>query len=182
MLLEGRHQSGSSALSRLPHIRSDASHRTINPSVTAESYTHGRPRRACGLAAVPFRTRTACLCSASTTLAGRVASFENATGLPQKDRTRVVTGKGPSFRTERRPQRVGASVLASSTRGSRDERARSRRQGLPAPRSGGGAKRRALTPVSTRACCWPDDAWGDHSILRSTGVPFRSVHRAQQQL
>ena len=39
-----------------------------------------------------------------------------------------------------------------------------------APRSGGGAKRRALTPVSTRARCWLDDAGGDHNILRSTGV------------
>ena len=28
-------------------------------------------------------------CSASTTFAVRVASFENATGLPQKDRTRA---------------------------------------------------------------------------------------------
>ena len=34
-----------------------------------------------------------------------------------------------------------------------------------APRSGGGAKRRALTSVSTRARCWLDAA-GDHDILR----------------
>ena len=45
-----------------------------------------------------------------------------------------------------------------------------------APRSGGGAKRRALTSVSTRARCWLDDAAaGDHNILRSTRVQFPSV-------
>ena len=47
-----------------------------------------------------------------------------------------------------------------------------------APRSGGGAKRRALTSMSTRARCWLDDAAGDHNILRSTRVqlpnPFRT--------
>ena len=48
------------------------------------------------------------------------------------------------------------------------------------PRSGGGAKRRALTPVSTRARCWLDDAGGDHNILRSTGVQFRSDPRERQ--
>ena len=46
--------------------------------------------------------------------------------------------------------------------------------GPSAPRSGGGAKRRALTPVSTRGRCWLDDAAGDHNILRSTGVQFPS--------
>ena len=51
-----------------------------------------------------------------------------------------------------------------------------------APRSGGGAKRRALTSVSTRARCWLDDAAGDHNILRSTRVQFLSVPRARQQL
>ena len=51
-----------------------------------------------------------------------------------------------------------------------------------APRSGGGATRRALTPVSTRARCWLDDADGDHNILRSTGVQFRSDPRERQQL
>ena len=50
-----------------------------------------------------------------------------------------------------------------------------------APRSGGGAKRRALTSVSTRARCWVDDAAGDHNILRSTRVQFLSVPRARQQ-
>ena len=40
-----------------------------------------------------------------------------------------------------------------------------------APRSGGGAKRRALTSVSTRARCWLDDAASDHNILRSTPSP-----------
>ena len=50
-----------------------------------------------------------------------------------------------------------------------------------APRSGGGAKRRALTSVSTRARCWLDDAAGDHNILRSTRVQFLSVPRARQQ-
>ena len=50
-----------------------------------------------------------------------------------------------------------------------------------APRSGGGAKRRALTSVSTRARCWLDDAAGDHDILRSTRVQFLSVPRARQQ-
>ena len=49
-----------------------------------------------------------------------------------------------------------------------------------APRSGGGAKRRALTSVSTRARCWLDDAAGDHNILRSTRVQFLSVPRARQ--
>ena len=49
-----------------------------------------------------------------------------------------------------------------------------------APRSGGGAKRRALTSVSTRARCWLDDAAGDHDILRSTRVQFLSVPRARQ--
>ena len=49
-----------------------------------------------------------------------------------------------------------------------------------APRSGGGAKRRALTSVSTRARCWVDDAAGDHDILRSTRVQFLSVPRARQ--
>ena len=43
-----------------------------------------------------------------------------------------------------------------------------------------GAKRRALTPVSTRAHCWLDDAGGDHNILRSTEVQFPSVPRARQ--
>ena len=52
--------------------------------------------------------------------------------------------------------------------------------GPSAPRSGGGAKRRALTPVSTRARCWLDDAAGDHNILRSTGVQFPSEPRARQ--
>ena len=52
--------------------------------------------------------------------------------------------------------------------------------GPSAPRSGGGAKRRALTPVSTRARCWLDDAAGDHDILRSTRVQFLSVPRARQ--
>ena len=50
-----------------------------------------------------------------------------------------------------------------------------------APRSGGGAKRRALTSVSTRARCWLDDAAGDHNILRSTRVQLPSVPRARQQ-
>ena len=50
-----------------------------------------------------------------------------------------------------------------------------------APRSGGGAKRRALTSVSTRARCWLADAAGDHNILRSTRVQFLSVPRARQQ-
>ena len=50
-----------------------------------------------------------------------------------------------------------------------------------APRSGGGAKRRALTPVSTRARCWLDDAASDHNILRSAGVAFPSDPRARQQ-
>ena len=49
----------------------------------------------------------------------------------------------------------------------------------PAER-GGGAKRRALTSVSTRARCWLDDAAGDHDILRSTRVQFLSVPRARQ--
>ena len=49
-----------------------------------------------------------------------------------------------------------------------------------APRSGGGAKRRALTSVSTRARCWLDDAAGDHIILRSTRVQFLAVPRARQ--
>ena len=40
-----------------------------------------------------------------------------------------------------------------------------------APRIGGGAKRRALTSVSTRARCWLDDAASDHNILRSTPSP-----------
>ena len=44
----------------------------------------------------------------------------------------------------------------------------------PAER-GRGAKRRALTSVSTRARCWLDDAAGDHNILRSTRVQFLSV-------
>ena len=51
-----------------------------------------------------------------------------------------------------------------------------------APRSGGGAKRRALTSVSTRARCWLDDAAGDHNILRSTRVQFLSVPRARQHV
>ena len=51
-----------------------------------------------------------------------------------------------------------------------------------APRSGGGAKRRALTSVRTRARCWLDDAAGDHDILRSTRVQFLSVPRARQHL
>ena len=50
-----------------------------------------------------------------------------------------------------------------------------------APRSGGGAKRRALTSVRTRARCWLDDAAGDHNILRSTRVQFLPVPRARQQ-
>ena len=50
--------------------------------------------------------------------------------------------------------------------------------GPSAPRSGGGAKRRALTPVSTRARCWLDDAAGNHNILRSTGVQFPSEFRS----
>ena len=50
-----------------------------------------------------------------------------------------------------------------------------------APRSVRGAKRRALTSVSTRARCWLDDAAGDHDILRSTRVQFLSVPRARQQ-
>ena len=37
----------------------------------------------------PGRYEAGPICSASTTLAARVASFENATGLPQKDRTRA---------------------------------------------------------------------------------------------
>ena len=49
-----------------------------------------------------------------------------------------------------------------------------------APRGGGGAKRRALTSVSTRARCWLDDAAGDHNILRSIRVQFLSVPRARQ--
>ena len=49
-----------------------------------------------------------------------------------------------------------------------------------APRSWGGAKRRALTSVSTRARCWLDDAAGDHNILRSTRGQFPSVPRARQ--
>ena len=49
-----------------------------------------------------------------------------------------------------------------------------------APRSRGGAKRRALTSVSTRTRCWLDDAAGDHDILRSTRVQFLSVPRARQ--
>ena len=32
----------------------------------------------------------------------------------------------------------------------------------PAPRSGGRAERGPLTAVSTRSCCWPDDARGGH--------------------
>ena len=51
-----------------------------------------------------------------------------------------------------------------------------------APRSGGGAKRRALTPVSTRARYWLDDAASDHNILRSAGVDFPSDPRARQQI
>ena len=47
--------------------------------------------------------------------------------------------------------------------------------GPSAPRSGGGAQRGALTPVSTRARCWPDDAAGDHNILRSVRVRDRPV-------
>ena len=49
-----------------------------------------------------------------------------------------------------------------------------------APRSGGGAKRRALTSVSTRARCWLDDAASDHNILRSAGVESPSDPRARQ--
>ncbi len=51
-----------------------------------------------------------------------------------------------------------------------------------APRSGGGAKRRALTPVSTRAGCWLDDAASDHNILRSAGVASPSDPRARQHV
>ena len=50
-----------------------------------------------------------------------------------------------------------------------------------APRSGGGAQRRALTPVSTRARCWSDDAAGDHNILRSGRVRNSADARARQQ-
>ena len=52
---------GSNALRRFLHTRSEASHTTISPSVTASSYTHRRPRRTAGATAFPFSTRIACL-------------------------------------------------------------------------------------------------------------------------
>ena len=39
-----------------------------------------------------------------------------------------------------------------------------------APRSGGGARRGALMPVSTRGRCWHDDAAGDHGACRRIGL------------
>ena len=57
-------------------------------------------------------------------------------------------------------QHVGVYGWASSARASLDERARSRRQDREPRDSGGGAERRALTPASTRARCWSDDAAG----------------------
>ena len=50
--------------------------------------TRRAPGRRRSRGRVRWRPRRSRGCSASTTLASRVASFENATGLPQKDRTR----------------------------------------------------------------------------------------------
>ena len=81
--------------------------------------------------------------------------------------------------TGRRPQPVGGvwSIVGKSQSGRACAEPASRPS---APRSGGGAKRRALTSVSTRARCWLDDAAVDHNILRSTRVQFLSVPRARQ--
>ena len=84
-------------------------------------------------------------CSASTTFAGRVASSEDVTGLPQDDRTDGVPAASDEFPTERfilSPvgQELAGACAEPPSRPS-------------APRSGGGAQRRALTAVSTGAGC-----------------------------
>ena len=84
--------------------------------------------------------------------------------------------------TGRRPQHVGG-VWVGIVGKSQSGRACAEPASRPsAPRSGGGAKRRALTPVSTRSRCRLDDAGGHHNILWSTGVQFRSGPRERQHI
>ncbi len=63
--------------------------------------------------------------------------------------------RNASIRADHRPQYVGVYVVAPSDEG-QSVRACAEPPSRPlAPRSGGGAQRRALTAVSTREHCWP---------------------------
>ena len=113
-------------------------------------------RLAAAQAADPTRTRTQAverdlarvgktMCSASTTLAARVASFEDVTRLPQKDRTHVRRGGSAEWPDVE----ITLSLVGQELPGACAEPP----SRPSAPRSGGGAQRRVLTAVSTGAGC-----------------------------
>ena len=84
-------------------------------------------------------------CSASITLAARVASFKDVTRLPQKDRTHVRRGGSAEWPDVE----ITLSLVGQELPGACAEPP----SRPSAPRSGGGAQRRALTAVSTGAGC-----------------------------
>ena len=83
------------------------------------------------------------------------------------------------FWTEPRPQHVGASEWASSSR-AKTAQACAEPASRPSSPAKRGAKRRALPPVSTRARCWRDDARGDpqHLAVDRSSLSFRSSRSA----
>ena len=132
--------------------------RSVSPASSLSS------PRASGTGCGP-RTATARRCGAIIPTASRVSAVARKSVI--LDGTSTTTCRG-CMSEHRRQEPVWTSVRGAGVKAVR-----------PAER-GRGAKRRALTSVSTRARCWLDDAAGDHDILRSTRVQFLSVPRARQ--
>ena len=86
------------------------------------------------------------------------------------------------FRTGPRPQYVVGHVCCAVGRGQSGERARSRRQGRSAPRSGGGAQRRAFDGGEHTRTLSASTAPAYHNILWSTASEKPAYSCARQHL
>ena len=92
----------------------------------------------------------------SSARSGRVVSCRRRRGVVLRPGSACQRAlRNASIRADHRPEHVGVYVVAPSDEG-QSVRACAEPPSRPlAPRSGGGAQRRALTAVSTREHCWP---------------------------
>ena len=90
--------------------------------------------------------------------------------------------RNASFRTGHRPQHVGGHACCAVERGQSGRACAEPPSRPSAPRSGGGAQRRALTAVSTRARCRLRRRRAYHNILLSTASEKPAHFCARQHL
>ena len=110
--------------------------------------------------------------------------------LPLRSRYCQRSLRNDGIWTGRRPQHVGGQGWASSDRSQSGQACAEPSSRPRAPRSGGGAERRALTTVSTRRSCGSDDApitatsWGRHEsrIGRFLAVANTTPQRGADRL